>query len=73
MSRYQEIRDSKIDWIGKIPSHWSIDKIKYIFSQRKEKNNPVQTDNILSLTIEQGIIPISEKKSNTCSVSLQVR
>jgi len=63
MSRYQEIRDSKIDWIGKIPSHWNIDKIKYIFFQRKEKNNPIQTDNILSLTIQQGVIPISEKKS----------
>ena len=63
MSRYQEIRDSKIDWIGKIPSHWNIDKIKYIFFQRKEKNNPIQTDNILSLTIQQGVIPISEKNS----------
>ena len=64
MSRYQEIRDTKIDWIGKIPSHWNINKIKYIFFRRKEKNDPPQTENILSLTIQDGVIPISEKKSS---------
>ena len=63
MKTYSSYTDSKIDWVGEIPSHWNLNKIKYIFFQRKEKNDPIQTDNILSLTIQQGVIPLSEKKS----------
>ena len=64
MKTYSSYTDSKIDWVGEIPSHWNLNKIKYIFFQRKEKNDPIQTDNILSLTIQQGVIPLSEKKSS---------
>ncbi len=63
MKTHSSYKDSKIDWVGEIPSHWNLNKIKYIFFQRKEKNDPIQTDNILSLTIQQGVIPLSEKKS----------
>ena len=63
MKPYCSYNDCGVEWIGETPLHWSIKKIKYIFFQRKEKNEPIKTDNILSLTIQQGVIPISEKKS----------
>lgn len=30
MKRYSEYKDSGVKWIGKIPSHWDITKLKYI-------------------------------------------
>ena len=55
------MKDSGVEWIGKIPEDWKLRKIKYILSERKEKNNPVVTENILSLSIERGVFPYSEK------------
>lgn len=31
MKRYSEYKDSGVEWIGEIPSHWEVKKIKYIF------------------------------------------
>ena len=44
-----------------IPEDWEIRKLKYILKERKEKNNPIVTDNILSLSVERGIFPYAEK------------
>ncbi len=55
------MKDSGIKWIGEIPEDWEIRKLKYILEERKEKNNPIVTDNILSLSVERGIFPYAEK------------
>lgn len=49
-------------WVKKIPAHWQMKRLKTIFAMRKEKNNPVVTKNILSLTAKQGVIPYIEKE-----------
>ncbi|RAZ57158.1 restriction endonuclease subunit S [Campylobacter hyointestinalis subsp. lawsonii] len=56
-----EFKDSGIPWIGEIPKHWEIKRLKFILNERKENNKPVKTDFILSLTNEKGVIPYSEK------------
>lgn len=56
-----EFKDSGIPWIGQIPKHWKIKRLKFILNERKENNKPVKTDFILSLTNEKGVIPYSEK------------
>lgn len=56
------MKDSGIEWIGKIPDEWELRKLKYTLKERKEKNDPIKTREILSLTVEQGVIPYSEKK-----------
>ncbi|WP_201790309.1 restriction endonuclease subunit S [Campylobacter devanensis] len=56
-----EFKDSGIAWIGQIPKHWEIKRLKFILNERKENNKPVKTDFILSLTNEKGVIPYSEK------------
>lgn len=58
----REMKDSGIEWIGKIPVNWNKQKIKYTLTQRVKKNNPVICKNILSLTAKQGVIPYSEKE-----------
>lgn len=51
------MKDSGIPWIGMIPEHWEIRKIKFLFKERSEKgftNEPV-----LCATQKYGVIPQS--------------
>lgn len=57
----REMKDSGIGWIGEIPQEWELAPLKAILKERKEKNLPIKTTNILSLTIDKGVIPYSEK------------
>ena len=58
----QTMKDTKIKWLGEIPDYWQLKKIKYVLQERIEKNNPVRTTYILSLTAKQGVIPYDEKE-----------
>jgi type I restriction enzyme S subunit len=49
-------------WVERIPAHWEMKRLKGVFAMRKERNNPIQTDNILSLTAKQGVVPYAEKE-----------
>jgi len=50
-------------WVKQIPSHWNARRMKAVFAMRKERNNPIVTENILSLTAKQGVVPYTEKDS----------
>lgn len=58
------MKDSGIPWIGMIPQHWTLRRIKYIFSESKEKST-TGLELPLSLGKECGIIPSSDKKNKT--------
>lgn len=58
-----EMKDSGIEWIGEIPKDWDVVRLKNVLKERKESNNPIKTDFILSLTANKGVIPYTEKKS----------
>ncbi len=49
-------------WAKQIPSHWDARRMKAVFAMRKERNNPIVTENILSLTAKQGVVPYAEKE-----------
>lgn len=51
-------------WVKYIPSHWKMLRLKRLFKIRKERNEPIKTEFILSLTANQGVVPISEKEGN---------
>lgn len=57
----REMKDSGIEWIGNIPADWNIKRVKAVLCERNESNNPIQTDEILSLTNDRGVIPYEEK------------
>lgn len=57
-----KMKQSRVVWIGVIPEEWELRRWKNILKERKEKNDPIVTDFILSLSIEQGVFPYSEKK-----------
>ena len=57
MERYSEYKDSGVQWLGEIPSHWELLKMKYAFKERSEKNHP--NEEPLCATQSRGVIPQS--------------
>ncbi|EHT08613.1 TPA: restriction endonuclease subunit S [Enterobacter hormaechei subsp. xiangfangensis] len=49
------LKDSGVDWIGKIPEHWEVRRSKFLFTQRKER--AWKDDVQLSATQAYGVIP----------------
>lgn len=37
MEKYSSYKDSGVHWLGEIPSHWSLRKMKYTFVERSQK------------------------------------
>lgn len=58
----RKMKESGISWLGEFPANWELRKIKYCLQERVEKNNPVKTTEILSLTAKQGVIPYDQKE-----------
>ena len=50
MERYERYKDSGVKWIGKIPGHWGMYKLKYLFKLNKNKNIGNKCNTILSLS-----------------------
>lgn len=59
-----KMKDSGIPWIGEIPEHWTLRRVKFIFTESKDKS-VLGKEMPLSLGKETGIIPSSEKKNKT--------
>lgn len=51
------MKDSGIVWIGQVPEHWEVRKMKFLFDERTEKNHPEEP--ILCATQAHGVIPQS--------------
>lgn len=45
-----EMKDSGIEWIGKIPAHWKIHRVSNYFNERKHLNTFCKEVNLLSLS-----------------------
>ena len=60
----REMKDSGIEWIGEIPKEWDILPFRHILFERNEKNNPVISEEILSLSIELGVTLYADKTTN---------
>ena len=55
------MKDSGIEWIGKIPEHWDTIKIGHLFSIRNERNTlPEDKVQLLSLYTDIGVFPQGE-------------
>ncbi|SDR67083.1 type I restriction enzyme, S subunit [Polaribacter sp. KT25b] len=64
MKRYSKYKDSGIAWLREIPEQWRIESFKNILKERNEKNNPIRTKEILSLSINKGVTLYAEKTTN---------
>ncbi|HHF2092643.1 TPA: restriction endonuclease subunit S [Haemophilus influenzae] len=39
MRRYESYKDSGVEWLGEVPSHWELKRLKQLFVEKKHKQN----------------------------------
>lgn len=61
---YEKYKDSGVTWLGDIPEHWEVESFKNILTERNEKNEPIRSKEILSLSIDKGVTLYAEKTTN---------
>ena len=65
---YPTMKDSGVEWLGMVPEHWEMRRIKTLFREKDQR-----TDNgggrLLSLTRNRGIVPHSEVSGRMASAS----
>ena len=52
---YAKYKASDSPWMGQVPSHWDVKPLRAMLKQRNEKNSPIKTTQILSLSIAHGV------------------
>lgn len=57
------MKDSGIEWIGQVPSHWLIKRAKYLFNEIDERSK-TGNEELLSVSHMTGVTPRSEKNVN---------
>ncbi len=58
---YPEYKNSNSDWFDLVPSHWSLQPCRAVFTERNERNDPLINEDYLSLMANIGVIPYEEK------------
>ena len=62
------MKDSGIAWIGKIPAHWEVRRIKWLFKENDTRNVNLSYQ-LLSFSRSKGIIPYSDINDKAPSAS----
>lgn len=39
MKRYESYKDSGVEWLGEVPSHWELKRLKQLFVEKKHRQN----------------------------------
>lgn len=60
----RKMKDSGIEWIGEIPEDWEVLPFRHVLQERNERNNPVVSEERLSLSIERGVTLYADKTTN---------
>ena len=63
MERYSEYKDSGVEWIGEIPKHWELRKMKFSFEERSQKGFPMLP--LLAATQNHGVIRKTDYENRT--------
>ncbi|MDE5862265.1 MAG: restriction endonuclease subunit S [Ruminococcus sp.] len=67
LDKEDNMKDSKLEWLGEVPAHWNVDKLKYHLSKRTIKNHNDSV--VLSLYRELGIVPKDSRDDNNNATS----
>ena len=62
METYSSMKHTGLSWIGDIPSHWRLLRMKNVFQNVSEKNHPDAM--VLSLYREHGVLPKDSRDDN---------
>ena len=64
---YPAYKDSGVPWLGQVPQHWEVRRIKTLFRETDERNGD-GSGPLLSLTRARGIVPQAEASNRIASV-----
>lgn len=59
--RYEEYKDSGLDWLGAVPAHWNVPPCRAIVTERSKRNDDGICEDYLSLMANIGVIPYADK------------
>lgn len=59
MNRYESYKNSEIDWVGEIPSHWETVKPKY---KLKRVTRPIEDDDEVITCFRDGVVTLRKKR-----------
>lgn len=60
------MKESGIEWVGRIPADWDVRRIKTLFSLRDERNTlPLAEVNLISLYTDQGVVQHADLEKTT--------
>lgn len=68
MERYDSYNDSGVEWLGQVPSHWEVSKMRAHFSERKGLSE-TGTELLLSVSEYKGITPSTNESGENISRS----
>ncbi len=63
MPRYEEYKDSGVKWLGEIPRHWELQRIKFLFKEINERSK-YGIEDLLSVSQYKGITRRKDKFDN---------
>lgn len=61
IARYSAYKNSGVEWLREIPEGWELVPLRGILNFRNEKNDPIITEDILSLSIANGVTQYSDE------------
>jgi len=59
--RYPAYKDSGVEWLSQVPAHWEVEPCRAVFTERSDRNDPLVSEDYLSLMANVGVIPYAEK------------
>ena len=67
LDRIRIYRDSGVEWLGKVPAHWEVRRIKTVFREKDDRSDEKDGE-LLSMTRSQGLIPQANASNRIASV-----
>ena len=64
---YPSYRPSGVEWLGDVPAHWEVRRIKTLFCEKDERSSDGHGE-LLSLTRSHGLIPQTEASNRIASI-----
>lgn len=62
LPRYAEYKDSGVEWLGEIPSHWSTRPLWTLFQRSKRVGH--EAEQLLSVYRDHGVVPKNSRSDN---------
>ncbi len=64
---YNSYKPSSVEWLGDVPTHWEVWRIKTLFREKDERSGDGHGE-LLSLTRSHGLIPQTEASNRIASI-----